>query len=300
MPQIFIQLLNGSRITFDVRLADTVKAVKYAIADKSLDGGSVPVDHQRLIFGGKQLPDEQTLSSAGIEDGATVNLVVRLQDPSVNAEQTMQGAASQPDDPPPAPATPVQYSSLFTIRDNPSSGRGLYAAQAIERGTLLDAAPVIVVPRSQYEDHCRHTIFEEYLFNAPNGDRLLALGHGSLFNHARKPNVDYRIDYSGQVIRFIAARKIASGEELCIFYGPDEHLWFDLPPDPEEAAEKEEEDPEGDEEDGEGLLGLGGLSPEALAALQDHLSGDRDGQQPPPPEVSAQDGSGGGCGGGRI
>jgi hypothetical protein len=54
-------------------------------------------------------------------------------------------------------------------------------------------APAIVVPQQQYVDFARHTVFEEYLFNGPDGSRLLALGVGSLFNHSRRPNVDYKV-----------------------------------------------------------------------------------------------------------
>lgn len=40
----------------------------------------------------------------------------------------------------------------------------------------------------------RHTVLEHYLFYAKDGDMLLALGLGSLFNHSRRPNLDYRVD----------------------------------------------------------------------------------------------------------
>ncbi len=54
---------------------------------------------------------------------------------------------------------------------------------------------------------------------------LLALGVGSLFNHARKPNLDYRLDGNQPVIRYVAARNIMAEEELTIFYG--DKLWFE-------------------------------------------------------------------------
>mmetsp|Transcript_70303 Transcript_70303/g.81943 ORF Transcript_70303/g.81943 Transcript_70303/m.81943 type:complete len:103 (-) Transcript_70303:176-484(-) len=36
-----------------------------------------PIEHQRLIFAGKQLEDTQLLKDCGLEDGATLQLVVR-------------------------------------------------------------------------------------------------------------------------------------------------------------------------------------------------------------------------------
>lgn len=120
------------------------------------------------------------------------------------------------------PASPGTYE----CRETQGAGRGLFATRAIPRGTLIHAAHTIVVPREQYEDHCRHTVFEEYLFNLPNGDRALALGDGSLFNHSATPNVDYRHKPESKIINYFAARDIDAGTELCIFYGADEDLWF--------------------------------------------------------------------------
>mmetsp|Transcript_827 Transcript_827/g.2369 ORF Transcript_827/g.2369 Transcript_827/m.2369 type:complete len:118 (+) Transcript_827:1302-1655(+) len=73
----------------------------------------------------------------------------------------------------------------------------------------------------------RHTILDAYLFNCGDGDRLLSLGVGSLFNHSsRAPNVDYRIDKSALTILYSTSyRAVKAGEELCIYYGDD--LWFD-------------------------------------------------------------------------
>ncbi len=68
-------------------------------------------------------------------------------------------------------------------------------------------------------------MLEHYLFKGTEGTMLLALGVGSLFNHARKPNLDYRIDSKQSVIRYFAARNIMAEEELTIFYG--DKLWFE-------------------------------------------------------------------------
>ena len=54
---------------------------------------------------------------------------------------------------------------------------------------------------------------------------LLALGVGSLFNHSKQPNLDYRIDHDNLIINYFAARNVSPEEELTIFYGSD--LWFE-------------------------------------------------------------------------
>lgn len=108
-----------------------------------------------------------------------------------------------------------------------SRGRGLFATKAIPPFTLIHTAPCILVRQSEYDKHMKHTILEHYLFNCSNReDRLLALGHGSLFNHDSKtPNVDYRLEENSLLINYYTSHRGAkTGEELCIYYGDD--LWF--------------------------------------------------------------------------
>lgn len=59
--QIFVKTLTGRSIILDVDPLSTVLDLKAKIFDKE----GVPVLEQRLIFSGKQLLDESTLSSCG-------------------------------------------------------------------------------------------------------------------------------------------------------------------------------------------------------------------------------------------
>lgn len=53
----------------------------------------------------------------------------------------------------------------------------------------------------------------------------LALGLGSLFNHAEVPNVSFTLDPATESIRYTVMRPVRADDELCIFYGPA--LWFE-------------------------------------------------------------------------
>jgi len=118
----------------------------------------------------------------------------------------------------------VKYTVKATPWTGESVARGVFASADIERGELVEAAHCLFVPQEEYNNHFRRTVLEHYLFRAPSGDHLLALGVGSLFNHSAQPNLDYRIDAEALVVRFYAARPVLAGEELTIYYGCK--LWF--------------------------------------------------------------------------
>jgi SET domain-containing protein len=97
----------------------------------------------------------------------------------------------------------------------------------------------IAVGREEYESHMRFTVLEHHLFNDQGGNKLLALGYGSLFNHSRSPNVDYRIQEGNSNIYSSDHKEILQGEELCISYGAN--LWFDDADGADDSSDSSEE-----------------------------------------------------------
>lgn len=67
--QIFCKTATGKTITLDVEPTETVYSVKEQIADKE----KIPVNVQKLIFGGKALDDDKTLAEYSIKKESTLH-----------------------------------------------------------------------------------------------------------------------------------------------------------------------------------------------------------------------------------
>ena len=72
--QLFVKTLSGKTVSIECEESDKIEDVKAKIEEKE----GVPVDQQRLIFAGKQLDGQKTLQEVGIDEGASLSMVLRL------------------------------------------------------------------------------------------------------------------------------------------------------------------------------------------------------------------------------
>jgi hypothetical protein len=116
-------------------------------------------------------------------------------------------------------------------------GIGVFASRAIEAGEVVEVAPVIQL-KSEFEDlevNLKRRVFNWEHLASLQGIAAIALGYGSMYNHANPANMRYASDLAGEAIKFIAARAINRGEELTINYNDTggepvsgEDIWFKM------------------------------------------------------------------------
>ena len=121
--------------------------------------------------------------------------------------------------------------SLY-IAASPNKGSGVFTNAFIASGTLIEIAPMLVLP----EKDCK-LIDESFLYNYyflwgdEHKNYALALGYGSLYNHSYQPACKYETYYEDNTIHFITIRDVNEGEELTINYNWDVNdktpIWFD-------------------------------------------------------------------------
>jgi SET domain-containing protein len=115
------------------------------------------------------------------------------------------------------------------IRTDPAKGRGIFAREAIAPGTVIEAAPVIIVPSEQCPALDK-TILHDYYFHwdgDPDGDGTgaVALGLVALCNHSRRPRARVRRNLAQSTLDLIARIRIGPGDEITIDYNCP--LWFE-------------------------------------------------------------------------
>ena len=122
----------------------------------------------------------------------------------------------------------------LTVQDSPSRGRGVFAARSFDRGETIEVCPVIVLSEADAARLDDTHLYNYYFGWGPDGrEAAIALGFGSLYNHADDPNAVYQKDQASGTIRFSALRAITVGEEIFVRYNypstrEDGRLWFDI------------------------------------------------------------------------
>jgi len=114
------------------------------------------------------------------------------------------------------------------IRTSAGRGRGVFAREPIAPGTLIEAAPVIILPAADCPA-LDATIIYDYYFHwdgDPDGEGRGALGLGlvTLCNHSSRPRARVDRNHARLTLDLIATAQIEPGDEVTIDYRCA--LWF--------------------------------------------------------------------------
>ena len=120
----------------------------------------------------------------------------------------------------------------LSIKKIEGKGRGVFCNQLINQDEVFEICPVLVIPAEDYETVKASRLVDYFFgFNREENTLALALGFGSLYNHAIYCNAAYSLDRETKTIQFYALEDIPAGKEICINYagerGQEFKEWFE-------------------------------------------------------------------------
>lgn len=111
-------------------------------------------------------------------------------------------------------------------------GNGIFTSGDIEKDTIVEIAPVIVMTREE-RILLDKTRLHDYIFEwgGKTEQCCMALGYVPVYNHSYRSNCEYEMDFEKEQISIRSVRFIKAGEELFINYNGDWHnekkVWFE-------------------------------------------------------------------------
>lgn len=120
------------------------------------------------------------------------------------------------------------------VGPSPGRGRGVFAMRRFAPGETIEVCPVIALPEADARKLDDTGLYDYYFGWGKDGRRAaIALGYGSLYNHAFTPNAEHRKNAENDTISVVALREIPAGEEIFIRYntGIDADqatMWFNV------------------------------------------------------------------------
>ena len=118
------------------------------------------------------------------------------------------------------------------IKTVKGKGRGVFCKQKIKKDEIFEICPLLVIPSEDYSSVIE-TQLVDYFFNFNNEEnsKAIALGFGSMYNHAKFSNAAYILKPESKTIEFYALEDIKSCNEITINYGgergKDYNIWFE-------------------------------------------------------------------------
>jgi len=121
----------------------------------------------------------------------------------------------------------------LVIASTGEQGRGVFTNADIQRGTVIEISPVIVIS-GEDRKLLDLTLLHDYIFEWGHDGKscCMALGYIPMYNHSYRSNCEYEMDYDEALISVKTMRYIKAGEELSINYNGGwnngKPVWFDV------------------------------------------------------------------------
>jgi len=113
---------------------------------------------------------------------------------------------------------------------SPIHGRGIFCTHTLSAGDIIEICPVIVLPAEEVDLLAQSKLFGYYFsWGSENKACAIALGYGSLYNHASKPNAEFTPDFGDDTLIVEALVDISPGTEITLDYQAGavvRRLWF--------------------------------------------------------------------------
>jgi len=118
------------------------------------------------------------------------------------------------------------------IKKIKDKGRGVFCKQRIDKDDIIEICPVLVLPAQDHNTLLISGLVDYFFnFNKEENTLALALGFGSLYNHAVYSNAAYTLDRENKTLTFYALQDIDPNTEICINYsgesGQEFKEWFE-------------------------------------------------------------------------
>ncbi len=127
----------------------------------------------------------------------------------------------------------IGHLSCLYIANTAQKGLGVFTNKAIRKGTVLEVAPVIVMPLTQ-KAALDKTLLHDYVFLwGKDEERIaMALGWIPIYNHSYNSNCTYEMNFETNEMMIMSVRTIKADEEITINYNgaADDAtpVWFEV------------------------------------------------------------------------
>lgn len=101
-----------------------------------------------------------------------------------------------------------------TVKKTSQKGRGIFAEVDFKKGDIIEVCQLILMDLKDV-----HGALEAYVYHYSGDTAAIALGNGSLYNHAEDPNCEFYFNYTKKVLILRAIKSIKKGQEITLNYG---------------------------------------------------------------------------------